>query len=326
MDKKDKKILILFFTLTFTISWPIWILSGVLTREGSFVYDYSWLFAQVGVFAPSLSAIILTAFKSREIRKICFRILLLFLLIFTIGISVATDNPSSVKYFKTIVSIAVIITAIITIIFFSYFKKLSQFRTELLTKKRFELKWIFSALVFFPIIFLIGWSIVNFQGQGYSLSASQDGFLEFLKILSLLFSMNLILGGSTGEELGWRGFALPLLLKNFNPIVASLILGIIWACWHFPIDITSVSTIGVFVFIQRIIWTLPITIIFTWFYMKTNGSLLIAILLHTSINVLPDLGFHYYEESIMVMTLLLIIVASIVSFRTEMSNKIKEIY
>jgi len=326
MDKRDKKILFLFFILTFTISWTIWILSGVLTRGGSFVYDYSWLFAQVGVFAPSLVAIILTAIKSGEIRKICFRILVLFLLIFTVGILVTTDNPTSVKHLTTIASIAVIITAIITIVFFSYFKKLSQFPANFVTNKRLEFKWILSALFLFPIIFLIGWSIVNFQGLDYSLSTSQDGFSEFLKILFLLFSMNLILGGSTGEELGWRGFALPLLFKKFNPNVASLILGLIWACWHFPIDITSVSTIGLFAFIHRIIWTLPVTIIFTWFYIKTKGFLLIAILLHTSINVLPDLGFNHYEESIMVMTLLLIIVASFIVFRPEMRNTIKESY
>jgi membrane protease YdiL (CAAX protease family) len=35
-----------------------------------------------------------------------------------------------------------------------------------------------------------------------------------------------------GEEIGWRGFALPRLLRRFNGLAASLILGSIWACWH----------------------------------------------------------------------------------------------
>jgi membrane protease YdiL (CAAX protease family) len=133
--------------------------------------------------------------------------------------------------------------------------------------------------------------------------------------------MNLILGGSMGEEFGWRGYALPLLLKKYNPSAASLILGLIWALWHFPIDITSEYGVGLVVF--RIIWTLPLTIIFTWFFIKTNGSILIALLLHTSVNVLPDLGFINYETSIIMMTFLLIITASIIAFRPEMRSTIK---
>jgi len=97
---------------------------------------------------------------------------------------------------------------------------------------------------------------------------------------------------------------------------------LIWAFWHFPIDITSSDAAGPIAVAFRFIWTLPITIIFTWFFIKTNGSLLIVLILHSSVNVIPDLGFIHYESSLMLMTILLIIVAFIIVSRPSMKNEI----
>lgn len=37
-----------------------------------------------------------------------------------------------------------------------------------------------------------------------------------------------------GEELGWRGYLLPKLMKRFSPRMAVLITGVIWGVWHAP--------------------------------------------------------------------------------------------
>jgi membrane protease YdiL (CAAX protease family) len=109
--------------------------------------------------------------------------------------------------------------------------------------------------------------------------------LSLLFFAVSLFAFNLILGGSLGEEPGWRGYVLPRLLENYRPLVASLILGVIWAGFHAPIDLShGFMGEGVVAILTRLIWTLPLTLLFTYFFMNTNGSLLIAILLHTSVN------------------------------------------
>ena len=46
--------------------------------------------------------------------------------------------------------------------------------------------------------------------------------------------MNL-LTGATGEEPGWRGFALPMLLRRHRPLTAGVLLGLVWALWHLPL-------------------------------------------------------------------------------------------
>ena len=123
-----------------------------------------------------------------------------------------------------------------------------------------------------------------------------------------------------GEELGWRGFCLPLLLKTYSPVKASVILGLIQAAWHLPIDITS-SDIPALMVLLRIAWAIPITIIFTWVYLNSPANLLTALLLHTSVNVLPDVGFSNYERTMLLFVLFVVIVSFIVARTPLMQSK-----
>ncbi|MBY5162137.1 CPBP family intramembrane glutamic endopeptidase [Salsipaludibacter albus] len=80
------------------------------------------------------------------------------------------------------------------------------------------------------------------------------------------------------EELGWRGYALPRLLRRTSPLLASLGLGVFWALWHVPMfasgDVPWVDGLLVVV----------ISILFTAVFLRTRGSVLIAFLMHAAIN------------------------------------------
>lgn len=317
MDQNDKKDLIVFLIFTFLISWPIWFLSGVLSRE-DFLYDAQWLFAQVGVFGPTLAAVMLQGKKSKEIRKKCFIIIISFVLIFAAGLLIIKNKPVSIQSFSLPASISVFFLTAVIIFVLRRYRYLNLPDQENKAKNGVRIQWILGSLVLLPFIFLAAWILVNLQGEKLSISAFQNGTVKFTKILLLSFSVNFILGGPMGEEFGWRGYALPVLLKKYNPTAASVVLGFIWALWHFPIDITNHDLAGPLAVVFRIIWTLPLTVIFTWFFLKTNGSILIALFLHTSVNILPDLGFKNYENSILLMTLLLYIAAFVFAVRPEM--------
>jgi len=86
-----------------------------------------------------------------------------------------------------------------------------------------------------------------------------------------------------GEEVGWRGFALPLLQQRFHSLAASLILGVVWGLWHFhPANFPALlNPGGIFLFFNIMLTT----VIMTWVYNHTRGSLFIAALFHMTLNI-----------------------------------------
>ncbi|WP_268963451.1 CPBP family intramembrane glutamic endopeptidase [Reticulibacter mediterranei] len=105
-------------------------------------------------------------------------------------------------------------------------------------------------------------------------------------ILSFLLCLErLHFGGPAGKEPGWRGFALPKLQDRYSALGANLILGVLWTVWHLPfyfIPGTSQSTTPFFVFA---LGTLANSILFTWVYNHTRGSVLMTFLFHNALNI-----------------------------------------
>jgi CAAX protease family protein len=89
-----------------------------------------------------------------------------------------------------------------------------------------------------------------------------------------------------GEETGWRGFALPNLQRNRSAASATLILAIFWACWHIPAFFfrDTYTDLGIFGFPVFAITILFSTMVFTWLYNSTDGSVLLVVLFHAFFN------------------------------------------
>lgn len=91
------------------------------------------------------------------------------------------------------------------------------------------------------------------------------------------------------EEVGWRGLALPRLQARLGWITASLILGIVWAIWHLPIWFIPEAGFATLPFPIFMLFTVALSLLFTWLYNGTGGSVLLTALTHAAINayVLP---------------------------------------
>lgn len=92
-----------------------------------------------------------------------------------------------------------------------------------------------------------------------------------------------------GEEIGWRGYALPRMSKGLGVGPASILLGMIWALWHLPLFFYPGSdmrgqSIGLY-----LAQVTAISVAMGWLYWRTNGSLFIVMLLHAAANNLKDI-------------------------------------
>jgi uncharacterized protein len=98
------------------------------------------------------------------------------------------------------------------------------------------------------------------------------------------FLVILVAGGPLGEELGWRGFALDRLQERVGPVVASLVLGLVWGLWHLPLflDASQVqSSLPLGLYLGQTITT---AVIYTWVWNRTR-SLPLVLVLHTMANL-----------------------------------------
>ncbi len=92
--------------------------------------------------------------------------------------------------------------------------------------------------------------------------------------------------GATGEEAGWRGFALPRLRETHGPAKASLILGLLWNFWHLPLwFLSGYAGLDLLVYVLAFsVSIISLTFLITWISSKTPNSLIPIVITHFSFN------------------------------------------
>jgi membrane protease YdiL (CAAX protease family) len=159
---------------------------------------------------------------------------------------------------------------------------------------RVGLRWYLLVFLRVPALLLI--AVLPLPGAPYALRLPALSFWPTYLLLYLLF---LVFEGPLGEEPGWRGFALPRLQQRSGPLLGTFLLGLLWGLWHLPLffipgtDHYAITVVGTG-FIGHlvplcvfVIWTIALSIIISWVFNNTRGSLLLAMLLHASINAAP---------------------------------------
>lgn len=147
------------------------------------------------------------------------------------------------------------------------------------TRWRVGWRWYFAAAFLFlgPLAFAFIYILLGNPYQGL-----QPGVTASVILAQLVFTL---FSGPLSEEAGWRGFALPRLQKQYHALTSSLILGVIWCCWHIPLFFMPGSSQQGIPFPIYLMLVVAITIYFTWLYNNTRGSLIITVLAHFSFNL-----------------------------------------
>jgi membrane protease YdiL (CAAX protease family) len=107
----------------------------------------------------------------------------------------------------------------------------------------------------------------------------------YLMAAAIVFSTWL----QAGEEIGWRGYALPRLSARVGLGPASVILGVIWASWHLPLFFFSGADKLGQSFPLYLLQVTALSVAAAWLYWRTGGSLLLVMLLHAAVNNTKDI-------------------------------------
>jgi membrane protease YdiL (CAAX protease family) len=155
---------------------------------------------------------------------------------------------------------------------------------------RVGIQWYVFAIFACPILIMLG----IFATAPGALTAFIPSMLPtvLLVFVGALFAEMLV--SSLVEEPGWRGFALPRLQERYGPLTGSLILGLCWGFWHLPLftipgyDGAGPGFLGIIIpWAEFTVALIGASIIMTWMFNHTKGSILMAMIFHASIDGFP---------------------------------------
>ncbi len=136
------------------------------------------------------------------------------------------------------------------------------------------------------LILVIALFIHSFSNDSAFTTKNIGRSAEFPEFTIITFFLYNFLTFGYGEETGWRGYALPMLQRKFNPFMASVILTVGWAIWHWPLFLyrpgyTEMGLAGI------VGWTMSLltgSILLTWMYNRSK-SILVCAVFHATIDI-----------------------------------------
>jgi membrane protease YdiL (CAAX protease family) len=275
-----------YFVLTYVFTWTLLILVQPLYLEGQRTVAP---LLSLAVFAPALVSMGLSAVikprscqGSRKPAVIAFFIV--WILASPIIISYLTVNQQ-MDLSTRLMILSVVAGLLPALVGSAAFSTIPGVRDLLRTyrKPRGSFGYYLLALVLVPAIWLLGNLLSRVLGMEVPFFRHPVVDAKLLGMVVLFFLYNVIYGGLS-EEPGWRGFALPRLQAKFSPLVSSLILGVIWAVWHAPARFGGIETTSLSDTLAEWVLIVLVTILFTWLFNRTKGSILVTALIHPAMN------------------------------------------
>lgn len=148
---------------------------------------------------------------------------------------------------------------------------------------RFGWRWYLVVVLTFPL--LIGGSALIAWVSGDPVGASEA--LAQPVAIPIAFVYILVLGGPLQEEFGWRGTLLDPMQDRVGGLGASLVVGAIWSLWHLPLFMFPNDAAPYYdkPFWGLLVTLMSISVLFTWVWNRTGGSIAAVMLFHAMFNL-----------------------------------------
>lgn len=195
-------------------------------------------------------------------------------------------NPSGVGFY--IAGYAPTLSAVLCALAFGGFRGLRQLLGRL--ARPFGWAWLPVAALFFPLLALLLAAIMPHIVSTWPVRPG--AILTALPLMLFTTAQIVTNTGPLGEELGWRGFALPRLLTRWNATTCGVILGLVWTLWHVPaFFIPGAMGMPLANFGWWALDTVALSLFMTWLFVRANGNIVVAGMIpHFVINGLGRAG------------------------------------
>jgi len=274
-----------FFILTFAITWGLGFSFGGVYR-GQFILLPLTAIALCG---PALAGIIITMITNTRPKQGTNKVFLsAFIIAWIVGSVVfLTQNRLFLNnlFHTELVLVTVIPVAFVISMAYSRNPDVKNYLISLI-RVRTVWKWLIVAVVLMgglaPLSFVIG----NLLGiQSISDIRLPGSGLTLIGLVAVRFIDQIFFFNATGEEVGWRGFALPRLQARTSPLMAALIIALFWAPWHFFLWQAEGALVLTWLYwLVKYVGTIIASVFIVWFYNRTQGSILVAGIAHAAWN------------------------------------------
>ena len=143
-------------------------------------------------------------------------------------------------------------------------------------------RWWLAAVVGVPALLIASGLLYNWLWGNPPVTSE-----ALVEPVALLVNVIFLVLATLGEEIGWRGAALPALQQRHSALKASVMLGLLWAVWHVPfwLLLDTFDQFGLGYLALNFLLVLPMTMYITWFFNHSQASLLLPVAFHFSFNL-----------------------------------------
>lgn len=281
--------LISFFLITFAISWGLGFSYYAINNPGQ---EFLFPLAAVATCGPALAGIIVTRMcntepklESKRAFWIAFPIALVISTVVFLAHNVIVNKAPLSPFMVIFLTIVAIPVAYVLSAAFSRVPSVRRYLSSVYQVRRVWV-WLLLAPIVMLGLDLLSIAISSLLGrQAVTFPSISIIGTTSLKLMGITFLYQLFFFNLTGEEIGWRGFALPRLLPRTNPIIVSMVLTFFWAIWHaFYWDTSGEPVLTIQYWLDTFVRLFPATVLINWFYMRSKGSILVAGVLHAVSN------------------------------------------
>jgi membrane protease YdiL (CAAX protease family) len=277
-----------FVTVAFGISWSLWFLHPVVAHDQGLALTLD----QLATFGPAVAALLVTgrgaATRGTDDQPPRVRVVVAALATLTVTVLLLAPRWADVSSPVAAALLVVLMTIPAALVWISGSRnpRFAKLLSSVLSPRSPWWTYLVAVLLF-PVASALGSGLVTLLGGDVGSQPLVLAEGSWTGIL-IVFGVTLLFGGPLGEEIGWRGWLLPTLQARLSPLLASLIVGVVWGLWHLPLHLRGLYDTGMGTgpagFALRVASSCLLAVIFTWLYNRSRGGLLVVILLHTSVN------------------------------------------